>query len=87
MDVLLGDACKYGPPGTPVAVHVGPVGTGVELSVEDAGMGVGGADAARIFEPFVRSREARRRGVGWRGFAWGCRWRGVSRRPTADTSA
>ena len=63
VDVLVGNACKYSPPGTPVTVGVRRVGAGVELSVEDAGMGVAEADAARIFEPFVRSTEARRRGV------------------------
>jgi heavy metal sensor kinase len=63
VDVLLDNAGKYSPPGTPISVRVGPVAGGVELSVEDAGMGVSEADAARIFEPFVRSPEARRRGV------------------------
>ena len=63
VDVLVDNACKYSPPGTPITVRVGPVGAGAEVSVEDAGVGVGEADAARIFEPFVRSAEARRRGV------------------------
>ena len=63
VDALVDNACKYSPPGTPVTVRVGPVGSSVEVSVEDAGVGVGEADAARIFEPFVRSPEARRRGV------------------------
>lgn len=63
VDLLVDNACKYSLPGTPIAVRVGPVEGGVELSVEDAGMGVGEADAARIFEPFVRTTEARRRGV------------------------
>lgn len=63
VDVLVDNACKYSPPGTPITVRVGSVGGGVELSVEDVGMGVSEADAARVFEPFVRSAEARRRGV------------------------
>jgi heavy metal sensor kinase len=63
VDVLLDNACKYSPPGTPITVRVEPVEGGIEVSVEDAGMGLSEADAARIFEPFVRSAEARRRGV------------------------
>lgn len=63
VDVLADNACKYSPSGTPITVRVGPVPGGVELSVEDAGIGLSEADAARIFEPFVRSNEARRRGV------------------------
>jgi heavy metal sensor kinase len=63
VDVLVDNACKYSAPGTPVAVRVGPAGGGVEVAVEDAGIGITEADAARVFEPFVRSAEARRRGV------------------------
>lgn len=63
VDVLVDNAGKYSPPGTPITVRVGPVVGGVEVSVEDEGMGLSGADAARVFEPFVRSPEARRRGV------------------------
>ena len=63
VDVLVDNACKYSPPGTPITVRVGTVGSSVEVSVEDAGIGLGEADAARVFEPFVRSDEARRRGV------------------------
>ena len=63
VDVLVDNALKYSPPGAPVTVRVGPAGCGVEVSVEDAGIGLAGEDAARVFEPFVRSAEARRRGV------------------------
>jgi signal transduction histidine kinase len=63
VDVLVDNAAKYSPPGTPIAVRVEPMDGGFEVSVEDAGIGLTGADAARVFEPFVRSAEARRRGV------------------------
>ncbi|HEY1191399.1 MAG TPA: ATP-binding protein, partial [Gemmata sp.] len=63
VDVLVDNACKYSPPGTPIWVRVGLAGAAVEVSVEDAGTGVSEADAGRIFEPFVRSDDARRRGV------------------------
>ena len=63
VDVLVDNACKYSPPGTAVTVRAGRRGAGVEVSVEDAGVGLSGADAARVFEPFYRSEGARRRGV------------------------
>lgn len=63
VDVLVDNALKYSPPGTPVTVRVGPSGGGAELAVEDAGIGLSEADAGRVFEPFVRSAESRRRGV------------------------
>jgi heavy metal sensor kinase len=63
VNVLLDNACKYSPAGTPIVVRVGPAGDGVELSVTDAGSGIAAADVDHVFEPFVRSDEARRRGV------------------------
>lgn len=63
IDVLVDNALKYSPPGSPITVRVGPAGGGVELSVEDAGIGLSEADAGRVFEPFVRSDDSRRRGV------------------------
>jgi heavy metal sensor kinase len=63
VNVLLDNACKYSPPGTPIIVRVGPAGDGVELSVTDTGSGIAAADMEHIFEPFVRSDEARRRGI------------------------
>jgi heavy metal sensor kinase len=63
VNVLVDNACKYSPAGTPVVVRVGPVDGGAEVSVTDSGWGIGEEDAARLFEPFVRSAEARRRGV------------------------
>jgi signal transduction histidine kinase len=62
-DALVDNACKYSPPGTPITVRVGASGDAVELSVADAGPGIAEANAARVFEPFVRSADARRRGV------------------------
>jgi heavy metal sensor kinase len=63
VDVLVDNALKYSPPGTPVAVRVASTAGGTEVSVEDAGAGLNGEDAARVFEPFVRSADARRRGI------------------------
>jgi signal transduction histidine kinase len=61
--VLVDNACKYSPPGAPITTRVELCGGGIELSVEDAGFGISEEDVSRLFEPFVRSAEARRRGV------------------------
>lgn len=64
---LIDNACKYSDPGTPVVVSVAVAGGVAILAVEDAGHGIEPAEVGRIFEPFFRSTEARRRGVGGLG--------------------
>jgi heavy metal sensor kinase len=62
---LLDNACKYSPPGTPITVEIGREGGYVTLSVEDQGVGLDALDLPHVFEPFYRTRKARRRpGVG-----------------------
>lgn len=60
---LIDNARKYSDPGTPVTVSLVPGADDVLLSVEDAGTGIAPADLARVFEPFFRSADARRRGA------------------------
>jgi signal transduction histidine kinase len=55
VDVLLDNACKYSPPGSPITVSVSSGEGHVLLSVEDAGRGIDPDDLPRIFEPFFRS--------------------------------
>lgn len=64
---LLDNACKYSDPGTPVTLRVGREDGEAVLSVEDSGHGIAPADAGRVFDPFFRSADARRRGVGGLG--------------------
>ena len=64
---LIDNACKYSDPGTPITVSVAVEGGAVTLAIEDAGHGIEPAEVGRIFEPFFRSTEARRRGVGGLG--------------------
>jgi signal transduction histidine kinase len=62
---LLDNARKYSAPGTPITVEVGREGGHVTLSVADQGVGLDAEDLTHVFEPFYRSRKARRRpGVG-----------------------
>ena len=60
---LLGNAIKFTKPGTEVVVRVAPAGAGWQLSVRDHGPGIPPALRARIFERFVRSTDADRRGI------------------------
>jgi two-component system, OmpR family, sensor kinase len=61
LDNLLDNARQYADPGSPVDLRVAREGDLVACSVEDRGCGIAPADLARLFEPFHRSAEARRR--------------------------
>jgi heavy metal sensor kinase len=67
LDNLLDNACKYGPPGSPVRLRAWQEGGAVCLGVEDEGPGVAAEDLPRLFEPFYRARQARALGVGGAG--------------------
>ncbi len=64
LDNLLDNACKYSEPGAPITLAARAEKGGVALTVEDAGRGIAAEDLPHVFEPFYRSPEARRRGVG-----------------------
>ncbi|MBA4192431.1 MAG: hypothetical protein C0467_31065 [Planctomycetaceae bacterium] len=68
---LIDNACKYSDPGTAITVSIGVEGGEVTLAVEDAGHGIESAEVGRIFEPFFRSAEARRRGATGLGLGLG----------------
>ena len=55
VDLLLDNACKYSPSGSPVTLSLQGSDGHVLLSVEDAGRGIEGEDLPRVFEPFFRS--------------------------------
>jgi len=63
LDNLLDNACKYDPNGTPVRVEIFRNGCEAILAVEDHGPGIPAEDLSRVFEPFYRSAEARRRNI------------------------
>jgi signal transduction histidine kinase len=64
VDNLLDNACKYSPAGSPILVRVARQGDEVQLAVEDQGQGIAADELPHVFEPFFRSPEARRRGIG-----------------------
>jgi signal transduction histidine kinase len=63
LDNLLDNAARHGHADSPVAVETLRDQRGAILAVEDRGPGIAPEDLPRIFEPFYRSAEARRRGV------------------------
>jgi heavy metal sensor kinase len=63
LNTLLDNACKYSPPGSPIAVRVRRDGSEACVEVEDRGCGIAEADQPHLFTPFYRSADARRRGV------------------------
>jgi signal transduction histidine kinase len=63
LDNLLDNAVKHGKGGSPIVVETLKGQRGAILAVEDRGVGIAPEDLPRIFEPFYRSPQARRRGV------------------------
>jgi signal transduction histidine kinase len=63
LDILLDNACKYSQPGTSISIRLGQNGQVALLSVEDSGCGLDERELASVFDPFVRSAEARRLGI------------------------
>jgi signal transduction histidine kinase len=55
VDVLIDNALKYGPPGSPVVLSLRVDGMYALLTVQDEGCGIEADDLPRIFEPFFRS--------------------------------
>jgi len=55
LDILLDNAMKYSPPGSPVVLSMRGEGAWVLLTVEDAGCGIDSEDLPHVFEPFFRS--------------------------------
>ena len=65
---LVGNAMKYSPDGGPVDVRVTRAGDQeVEFAVEDHGIGIRGAELARVFGLFYRSPDRNARDVGGMG--------------------
>lgn len=62
---LLSNADKYSPPGKPIEVTVRAAAVQLLLSVRDHGDGLSDEDRDRVFEPYYRGREARRRATGF----------------------
>jgi heavy metal sensor kinase len=63
LDILIDNACKHSPPGSPIAVHLRREAEAVCVVVEDHGCGIAAEDLPHLFTPFFRSADARRRGV------------------------
>ena len=78
VDNLIENACKYSAAGMPILLRLGRDGSEATLSIEDRGCGIGEEDLKHVFEPFFRSAEARRRGIGGLGLGLAVTARTVS---------
>jgi len=67
IDNLVFNAMKYSEPGTPIVVRTDEADGQVLIQVSDRGSGIDAEDLPRLFAPFFRSAEARRRGVAGTG--------------------
>jgi len=57
---LIGNAVKYSPKGSTIAIGVAKKGDRAVLTVRDQGMGIPAAEQGRIFEKFFRAENVRR---------------------------
>jgi signal transduction histidine kinase len=67
VDNLVSNAMKYGEAGMPVIVRATETVGQAVIPVIDSGPGIDAVDLPQLFEPFFRSREARRRGIAGTG--------------------
>jgi signal transduction histidine kinase len=63
VNILVDNACKHSEAGTPIRITVRHDEEFVYLTIEDRGTGIADEDIPRLWEPFFRSEESRRRGV------------------------
>jgi PAS domain S-box-containing protein len=59
---VIGNALKFGPPGTPVVVRLWGDGSAVRIEVADRGPGIPAAELPLIFKRFFRASNAQRTG-------------------------
>jgi two-component system sensor histidine kinase KdpD len=57
---VLDNAVKYSPSGSPVAIQLRPDGGSLAITINDQGMGMDDEAAARAFDQFYRSKQARK---------------------------
>jgi heavy metal sensor kinase len=67
IDNLVGNAIKYSEPGSPIVVRAFQEHGETLVQVEDSGTGISADEISKLFDPFFRSTEARRRGIAGTG--------------------
>ncbi len=63
LNILIDNACKYSPRGSPIQIRLSQDEQAVRIEVEDQGCGIADSDLPHLFTPFFRSAESRRLGV------------------------
>jgi signal transduction histidine kinase len=67
VNVLLDNACRYSPPGSPITVALAHADGSARIEVADSGTGIAAADLPQVFTPFFRTTDAlgaNKQGVG-----------------------
>jgi two-component system OmpR family sensor kinase len=64
---LIDNACKYSEPKSEIVLRTSCAGRAVILEIEDHGCGIAETELAHVRDPFFRSEEVRRRGIGGAG--------------------
>jgi signal transduction histidine kinase len=67
LNVLIDNAFRYSPPGSPVVVSLARSGSTAHIEVADAGQGIAAADQPQVFTPFFRTTDglrANKHGIG-----------------------
>ncbi|WDQ15795.1 sensor histidine kinase [Rhodopirellula sp. P2] len=67
VDNLVGNAVKYSQPGTPIVVRALQENDETLIQVVDSGAGIRADEVPKLFDPFFRSSDARRRGIAGTG--------------------
>jgi len=67
LDNLLDNACKYSEPQSEIEIRAARVGEDVILSVKDHGRGISESELSQVRDPFFRSDDVRRLGIGGSG--------------------
>jgi two-component system OmpR family sensor kinase len=67
VDNLLDNACKYSAANSAIFVRSLPAADGTKLIFQDSGCGIPEAELAHIVDPFFRSVDVQRRGIGGSG--------------------
>ncbi len=63
LNILIDNACKFSEPGAPIVIRVARESNTIKISVIDRGFGMDREDLQRLFTPFHRAADARRRGI------------------------
>ena len=63
VNILLDNACKFSPPGTPIVLRLSRDAESIRLRIEDRGLGIDTPELPQLFRPFFRTAAAQQQGI------------------------